>query len=125
MRPILRAQDHDLSVDQFDLLAAEEPQLSHFVIFFLGPAARLRIGGNPRRDQVHGSPHVALAITCSCTRLRCCSFSRYSRPFLTLTWSHGNTSSIGRERCVYQSTSMPRSRNVCHHTSGWKCSRQP
>src|SRR4051812_9767729 len=32
--------------------------------------------------------YVAFAITSNCTKLRFCSFSRYSRPFLTLTWSH-------------------------------------
>src|SRR5580700_7736276 len=41
----------------------------------------------------------AVAITCNCTKLRFCSFSRYSRPFLTLTWSHGSTSSTARARC--------------------------
>ena len=30
------------------------------------------------------------------TKLRFCSFSKYSRPFFTLMWSHGSTSSIGR-----------------------------
>src|SRR5712691_7477903 len=30
--------------------------------------------------------HSACAITSSCSRLRVCSFSRYSRPFLTLTF---------------------------------------
>src|SRR5262249_28851476 len=29
--------------------------------------------------------YLASAITCNCIRLRLCSFSRYSRPFLTLT----------------------------------------
>src|SRR6185437_7202256 len=64
------------------------------------------------------SLHFASAITCNCTKLRVCSFSRYSRPFLTLTWSHGSTSVISRERCEYHAVSMPRSANVCHHSCG-------
>ena len=40
----------------------------------------------------------ASAMTLSWTRLRSCSFSRYARPFFTLTWSHGSSSPIGRWR---------------------------
>src|SRR4051794_40615244 len=54
-----------------------------------------------RAESAADSPHFADAITSSCTRLRVCSFSKYSRPFLTLTWSHGSTSSSGRLRCEY------------------------
>ena len=38
-----------------------------------------------RKDQSRDEDYVALAMSCNCMTLRSCSFSRYSRPFLTLT----------------------------------------
>src|SRR5262249_12544101 len=83
-----------------------------------GQAAARRKRPCTNHTRLLGDGYVAWAITCSWTRLRDCSFSRNSRPFFTLTWSQGKTSSIGRLRWEYHAGSMPRSAKVCHQIWG-------
>ena len=46
---------------------------------------RLGPGWDVMGSRTTDEDYVALAMSCNCMTLRSCSFSRYSRPFLTLT----------------------------------------
>src|SRR5262249_35441705 len=116
--------------DASDFAANRSVRGTRNVLFLRHFPGQGKVGRGPvslstRSSRGRFALHVAWAIVSSWIRLRFCSFSRNSRPFFTFTWSHGNTSVIGRLRWLYHVGSMLRSRNVFHQISGLKHSRQP
>src|SRR5260370_27229657 len=79
------------AIEQVDSLALKPTPFRHLVVLFRGKTKRLGDYLLYRHGRFHCSLsraktcQGAAAITCNCTRLRVCSFSKYSRPFLTLT----------------------------------------
>ena len=77
-------------IGRHELLGRQQLRSATSVAMLATPEVVLNLESGSRDLQ------TAPAIASSWTTERFCSLARYSRPFLTLTWSHGRTSSIGR-----------------------------